>query len=135
MNQRPKGAWFVTKVDDVEHQLHEMPNNVRSENAVDLRKEDTAQHPSNGKEEKNQSTKFIQILGLPMFNYGNIAANNSIQFKRTDFWIALYAIPSMAFGMIYTFIMTLIPYQNQILNSNCWYELAILVAIIKHWQS
>ena len=129
MSQRPIGAWFVSKVDDLEHQLQEMPKRIRSENDVDLRKESTGQPPANGREEENHSINFLQISGLPKIVDGNITVDDTIQSKRNDFWIALYAIPSMGFGMIYTFIMTLIPYQNQILDSNCWYELAILVAI------
>ena len=74
-------------------------------------------------------TKFFKVLGLPTFNENDQLTDDSISLDKVKYWYGLLAFPIMAFGVLYIFIITLIPYQNQIENPSAWYELAFLVAL------
>ena len=73
--------------------------------------------------------KFFQLLGLPTFDADVKLVEDSTLIEKVKFWYGLLAFPATAFGIVYVFIITLIPYRNQIYHPSSWYELAILVAL------
>ena len=90
---------------------------------------DAALDDLNGNKRQHQSTRFLQFLGLPVFNENEIAPTNAIQPEQYSIWNGLYSILSMAIGVVYTFIITMIPYHNQVEDSNFWYDHAMLLTI------
>ena len=98
----------------------EMQSNDVDDEAISDHNENKRLHPS---------TRFLQFLGLPVFNEDKFAPTNAIQPEQYSIWNGLYSILSMAIGVVYTFIITMIPYHNQVEGSNFWYDHALLVTI------
>ena len=74
--------------------------------------------------------KIIQTLGLPTFESGNGVIEDILQTKQIGYWNGLYAIPATFCGVIFSFIVTLIPYQNTVEYPLYWYETPILIPIL-----
>ena len=91
--------------------------------------DDAAISDQNGNNRQHPSTRFLQFFGLPVFNENEFSPTNAIQPEQYTIWNGLYAILSMVIGVVYTFIIMMIPYHNQVEGSNFWYDHAMLIAI------
>lgn len=74
--------------------------------------------------------KFIQALGLPTFGSENEDILDIIPTTKVSYWNGLYAIPAVFLGVTFSFIFTLIPYQNTLKFPSYWYEIAMLIPLI-----
>ena len=129
-NQNSFGNWFVSEISNEILQFQDASNGPDLQNEMKNNDVDGAVLSDlNGNKRQHQSTRFLQFLGLPVFNENKIAPNNAIQSEQYSLWNGLYSVLSMAIGVVYTFIITMIPYHNQVERSNFWYEHAMLIAI------
>ena len=74
--------------------------------------------------------RIIQYLGLPTFESGNGVIEDILQTKQVGYWNGLHAIPASLCGVMFSFIFTMIPYQNTIEYPSYWYETPILIPIL-----
>ena len=74
----------------------------------------------NEKDSAKLGIRFIQTLGLPTFNSGNGVIEEILPRNDVSYWNCLYALPATFLGVMFSFVFTLIPYQNTIEHPSYW---------------
>ena len=128
MSQKLSKKISISTVDS-EKKNEDIHPNFCLEMVADSKDSIVAIPPINGNRMKYQSTRFLQLVGLPAINDDDMVVNYEHQSKEYSLWNSFYALPAMAIGIGYAFVMTLIPFHNLLLESKYWYELAMLVTI------
>ena len=103
--------------------------NDKTSNDQEQENKNPAKAAQTHKKYVHPATKVFQFLGLPTFDADGKLTDESTLLEKVSYWNGLLAFPTMIFGVVYTFIITLIPYRNQLEYPSFWFELAFLVAL------